>query len=201
MWGGGGGGGDKRLKKGPSVDRKSKRERKKKRGQREGGRATKKMMKMRKGRRLDASTNHSLLSSSSYSLLTLLPLQPLFNSPHPLIPSHGVAKRIMGNEMAYLLLPRGEIEKERKKKSQRQNKKRAGKTEFVNECLSEKERQMFKERCFLLFFFSSICHTNNRLLNLNILSLPVAIIKSKRKNKKKRFMTSNFWVQRRWWGK
>lgn len=123
MWGGGGGGGDKRLKKGPSVDRKSKRERKKKRGQREGGRATKKMMKMRKGRRLDASTNHSLLSSSSYSLLTLLPLQPLFNSPHPLIPSHGVAKRIMGNEMAYLLLPRGEIEKERKKRVRDKTKK------------------------------------------------------------------------------
>lgn len=82
----------------------------------------------------------SLLSSSSYSQLSLLPLQLLFNSPHPLIPSHGVAKRIMGNEMAYLLLPRGETEKEErggKKRSQRQNKtkKGSGKTELVKECV------------------------------------------------------------------
>jgi len=43
--------------------------------------------------------------------LSPLPSLPLFNSPHPVIQNHGVAKRIMGNEMAYLLLPRGETER------------------------------------------------------------------------------------------
>lgn len=52
---------------------------------------------------------------------SLVPLLPSFNSPHPSFPGHGVAKRIMGNEMAYLRLPRGEIERERERMRDRES--------------------------------------------------------------------------------
>lgn len=46
---------------------------------------------------------------------------PTFNSPYPSFPGHGAAQRIMGNEMAYLRLPKGEIEKERDNGRKRQS--------------------------------------------------------------------------------
>lgn len=60
-----------------------------------------------------------VFSFSFHPSLLLLPSLPPFNSLHPLFPGHGVAKRIMGNEMAYLRLPRGEIEREREWEKER----------------------------------------------------------------------------------
>lgn len=130
---------------------------------------TKHMMKKREGES-HASTNPvPFSSSSSFPSIppSLLPPHPSFNSPHPSFPGHGVAKRIMGNEMAYLRLPRGEIEREREREKERvrDKTKRVGKRRRGGK--SARQRQ--KETLFLALFLSSVCPTNNAH-HLNIIS-------------------------------
>lgn len=87
------------------------------------------------------------LQSSPFSLLlflTSLPLliTPPFNSPHPSFPGYGVAKRIMGNEMVYLRLPRGEIEKERGRKWEKERVRDKTKREGETEAVGDKKRHL-----------------------------------------------------------
>lgn len=93
----------------------------------------------------------------------------------------------MGNEMAYLRLPRGEIEREGEKEKAGVR----GKTKRVGKSV----RQHQKETLFLSLFLHFVCPTQNELSSC---SASLSIIKKK---KVEQFISRRFWVQRRVRGK